>query len=123
MENTTHINKKEIIELLLADMRSRKLLIGLEKAGLSSEDFYTGLCYIILGKMGFDGKQDEAIYVWYEETMQSILEQDLPFFRERQHALANRMYQLLQEKRYEMYPMGANPRKAAAQRLLDWFIR
>ncbi len=120
---TVPFNKKELIELLLADMRSRKLLMGLEKAGLSSEDFYTGLCYIILGKMGFDGRKDEAIYIWYEETMQTILEQELFYFREKQQQLAKRMYQLLVEKKYEIYPAGTNPRKAAALRLLEWFVK
>ncbi|MGN6646844.1 MAG: hypothetical protein ACTHJT_09985, partial [Cytophaga sp.] len=63
METTTEANKKEIIQLILADMRNRKLLIGLEHAGLISEDFDTGLCYIILGKMGFDDRTDEPVYI------------------------------------------------------------
>jgi len=122
METTTHINKKEIIQLLIADMRNRKLLIGLEKAGLTTEYFYTSLCYIILDKMGFDGKRDEVIYEWYEDTMQSILEQDLEYFIEKQQRLANGVYQMLLEKKREVYPTDPDQRKAAAQRLLNWFM-
>lgn len=123
METTIHFNKRELIQLLVADMRNRKLLLGLEKAGLHAEGFDTCLCYIILGKIGFDAQKDEAIYIWYEETMQALLEQDVFYFRERQHYQARRVYHMLIEKKYETNPIHTNPRKAAAQRFLHWFIK
>jgi len=98
MEIIQQSNKREILALILADMRNRKLIMGLEASGLHSEDFYTDLADIILTKTGFADANNEELFTWYDATLELLLETDLKYFRSHHYALADRMYELLMEK-------------------------
>jgi len=92
---TTMIARKEILLLLLADMRNRKLLSGLQAAGLDPEDFYTDLSDLILRKMGFEQYHQEELCTWYEQTMDHLIASDIRYFNEHQRELASNMYEML----------------------------
>ena len=98
METNTKLQQQEIISLLLADMRNRKLIIGLERIGLRSDDFYTDLSECILRRMGFPAMTD-ALYDWYEFTLEDLIEMDIDYFFQCQRELAARMYDKLLLKR------------------------
>jgi hypothetical protein len=98
METIQQSNKQEILALILADMRNRKLIMGLEASGLHSEDFYTDLADIILSKTGFADASNEEVFAWYDTTLELLLETDLKYFRSHHRALAEKMYELLVEK-------------------------
>ena len=98
METIQHTNKQEILALILADMRNRKLIMGLEATGLRSEDFYTDLADLILSKTGFPDTSDEELFIWYDTTLELLLETDLQYFRCHHRELAERMSELLFEK-------------------------
>jgi hypothetical protein len=102
---TMMINRKEILTLLLADMRNRKLILGLEAAGLNPADFYTGLTDLILQKMGFDPNRDEHLSEWYEQTLENIIDKELPYFMNHQRELALTMYELLLAKKDTIEPL------------------
>lgn len=92
-------NKEEIIQLILADMRNRKLLMGLESAGLPTDDFTTNLSELIFSKIGIPEQHETHIFNWYEDTVYSLLNTDLNKFREHQLFLAERLYDSLEEKK------------------------
>ncbi len=93
MENTTQ-NKQEIITLIGIDMRNRKLVMGLEQAGLHAENFYSDLTEIILRKMGFDETSDD-IYNWYQETMEELINVNVAAFMAQEKELALKMHEQL----------------------------
>ena len=90
--------QQEITALLLADIRNRKLILGLEQAGLQADNFYTGLSELIFQKMGFETLND-ALYHWYEETIESLIDMDIAYFLDKQRELALKMYDALVFKR------------------------
>jgi hypothetical protein len=94
---TTTPNKTELITLISADMRNRKLILGLEQAGLRAEEYYCDLTEFILGKAGFESVADE-VYNWYQHTMEELLQVDAQEFWPQQAALAERMYELVISK-------------------------
>lgn len=91
-------DKEEIMTLILADMRNRKLLMGLDAAGLSTDDFNTNLSALIFSKMGVAKQLEDRISNWYEDMVFNILDIDLNIFREHQLFLAVTLYDALQEQ-------------------------
>jgi hypothetical protein len=120
MQPTNHpINKTEIITLILADMRNRKLIMGLEATGLATDEFNTNLSYLIFSKMGI-GKQHETIVSnWYEDTVYDLLDTDLNTFRDQQVFLAERLYYALAEKRRSLLN-NILPANKTKYTLLQW---
>ena len=99
MENNNRQNiKNEVITLILADMRNRKLVMGLDAVGLSTDEFNTNLSELIFEKIGI-GKQHEIhIGNWYEDIVFNILDNDLQTFRQHQLFFAITIYEALQEE-------------------------
>lgn len=95
-------NKNEIIILILADMRSRKLLMGLEATGLATDDFNTNLSELIFSKMQIPKQQEVQIGNWYEATIYDLLDTDLNKFKMHQVFLAVRLYERLEEKKHSI---------------------
>jgi hypothetical protein len=86
--------------LILADMRSRKLLMGLEATGLSTDNFNTNLSELIFAKLELPGECEVILYNWYEDSIYALLNTDLDKFRDCQVFLANTLYnELLQMKK------------------------
>lgn len=95
MENTTQQqNKQEILALIRVDMRNRKLVMGLEQAGLNAENFYADLTEMILKKMGFDETSDD-LFNWYQETLEGLINVSLSEFMSQKDTLALKMYEQL----------------------------
>ncbi|WP_018342370.1 hypothetical protein [Cytophaga aurantiaca] len=101
MEPTT-INRNEIITLILADMRSRKLIMGLEATGLATDDFNTNLVELICSKMDIAKEHEIPVFNWYEDTIYDLLDTDLNKFRDHQVFLAVKLYDALKEKREQL---------------------
>ena len=91
---TTTTNKAEILTLIAADMRNRKLIMGLEQAGLGAEAYYCDLTELILTKIGFGTVTDE-IFNWYQTTLEEIIVTDTRIFMRTQQMLAEEMYALI----------------------------
>jgi len=100
--NNQSANKNEIITLILADMRNRKLLMGLEATGLSTDDFNTNLCDLIFSKIEMPKEYEAIICNWYEDSMYTLLNTDLNKFRENQLFLATRIYEALNSKKKQL---------------------
>ena len=96
------MNKNEIITLILADMRNRKLIMGLDAIGLSTDDFNTNLSYLIFSKMNIAKEHEVLVYNWYEDTVYYLLDTDMNKFREHQVFLAERLYEMLEDKRAQL---------------------
>jgi hypothetical protein len=92
-------NKTEIITLILADMRNRKLVMGLEATGLATDEFNTNLSSLIFSKMGIVKQHETSVCNWYEDTVYNLLDTDLNRFRDHQEFLAEKLYYALEEKR------------------------
>ena len=98
MEPTT-INRNEIITLILADMRNRKLIMGLEALGLSTTDFNSNLAQLIFSKMEVSKQQEAQISTWYEDTVHCLLSIDLNKFKMHQLFFAIQLYDALLERK------------------------
>ncbi len=96
--NNQSTNKTEIITLILADMRNRKLIMGLEATGLPTDEFNTNLSSLIFSKMNIGKQYETLLYNWYEDTVYRLLDIDLNKFREQQVFLAERLYYTIEEK-------------------------
>lgn len=100
METHSHqTNKNEIITLILADMRNRKLLMGLEATGLSTDDFNTNLLDLIFSKMEIAKQYEVVICNWYEDSLYTLLNTDMNKFRENQLFIATGIYEALEQKK------------------------
>ena len=100
METHNHqTNKNEIITLILADMRNRKLLMGLEATGLSTDDFNTNLLDLIFSKMEIAKQYEVVICNWYEDSLYTLLNTDMNKFRENQLFIATGIYETLEQKK------------------------
>jgi hypothetical protein len=99
MDNNNQMNvKKELITLILADMRNRKLIMGLEATGLTTDDFNTNLTELIFEKMGIAKQHEVLMSNWYEDIIFNILDIDLHTFKEHQLFLAITFYDALKEQ-------------------------
>jgi hypothetical protein len=88
-----------ILSLLKANLCQHKLLTGLEKAGLTGEDFYGDLETVILQLMGFDlEKREDELHDFYYTTMNNLLEIDVKEFRANLQRLSSEMYEALRLK-------------------------
>ncbi|MBC7449961.1 MAG: hypothetical protein H7259_00575 [Cytophagales bacterium] len=90
-------------------MRNRRLILGLQHAGLNPDDFYTDLTDLILQKMGFENYYNEELCTWYEHTLEKLIDKDLRYFTDHQRDLASRMYELLEFKRKTMQDVDGIP--------------
>lgn len=97
------IDKSEIITLILADMRSRKLIMGLDTIGLSTDDFNTNLAELIFSKMDVPRQHLVRIRNWYEETVYRLLDTDLNTFRDHQLFLALNLYDEIEAKKHTLH--------------------
>lgn len=95
-------NKSEIIKLILADLRNRKLLMGLEASGLYTDDFNSNLSELIFSKMEIPEQHEVNFINWYEDTVYNLLNTDLNKFREHQVFLAAKLYDALEEKKKKL---------------------
>lgn len=103
METNNHSHSKnEIITLILADLRNRKLLMGLEAAGLSTDDFHTNLSELIFSKMEISKEYEAVLFNWYEDAVYTLLNTDLNKFRQNQLFLATGIYDALEVKRKQL---------------------
>lgn len=91
---TAEQKKREIISLIVVDMRNRKLIIGLEQAGLNAERFYSELTEIILHRMGFEEISDD-IYNWYHVTLEDLINVSVSVFMSQKNEIALKMYEQL----------------------------
>ena len=87
--------KDEVITLILADMRNRKLIMGLELAGLSTDDYNTNLSELIFSKMGVSKQHEVRIGNWYEDVVFNFIDVDLPTFKQEQLFFAKMLYDSL----------------------------
>jgi len=108
MEITT-INRKEIIILLLADMRNSRLIMGLRSVGLDTDNFYTNLTDLILQKMGFNNYTDKGLCSWYEDTLHTLIDKELHYYIFHERELAEHMYDLMELKRHAMKEIEPQP--------------
>jgi hypothetical protein len=99
--NNTNAVKAEIITLLLADMRSRRLLMGLESTGLATDDFNSNLADLIF-KADVSKQHETAMWNWYEDTIYTLLEIDMHYFRIHQEFLAHKLYDAILEKNNQL---------------------
>ncbi|ABG58454.1 hypothetical protein CHU_1179 [Cytophaga hutchinsonii ATCC 33406] len=102
METTMKYSKEEIILLLLADMKSRRLLIGLEATGLATDDFNSNLADLIFSKIDLPKQYEAQMYNWYEDTVYTLLEIDMHYFRIHQEFLALKFYDAILEKKNQL---------------------
>ena len=103
MEGRNQLNtRSEVMILISADLRNRKLIMGLDAIGLSTDEFNTDLSILIFAKMGISKQHGVLIGNWYEDKVFQILDIELPTFREHQLFLAITLYDALQEKSKEL---------------------
>lgn len=108
---TTQTNRKEIIILLLADMRNSRLILGLRSVGLNTDNFYTNLTDLILQKMGFDNYADKTICAWYEDTLHTLIDKELHYYVFHERELAEHMYDLMELKKYSVQEIASEPHR------------
>jgi hypothetical protein len=94
-------NPQLVLNLIKAEMRNYKLIIGLEYAGLSVDWFYTCLDKDILKLIGFnDTKYDESLYEVFDQLMTPIEKMEVDEFHQKIDTLALEVYTgLLAEKK------------------------
>lgn len=98
MEKVDHkITKHEfIIALIKAEMKNRKLLLGLDNAGVQTEDFHTDLGLIILKLIGFrDVEKNDDLYDYYEYVMNGFITGEVKSFLKMQDLISEEMYKKL----------------------------
>lgn len=69
MENTDHFTRKIIIALLREDLRSNKLLLGLEQLGLIVDRYTLDVSDLVFELMGCTDKETNALLEVYREAM------------------------------------------------------
>ncbi len=106
---TTRTNRKEVIILLLADMRNSRLIMGLRAVGLNTDNFYTNLTDLILQKMGFENHTDKSICAWYEDTLHTLIDKELHYYVFHERELAEHMYDLMELKKHSVQQIEPTP--------------
>lgn len=97
--NTEHHQKKEVVILLLADMRNTRLIHGLNAVGLKTDTFYTCLTDLVLYKMGFINYTDETLGVWYKDLLYQTIDKEQMEYVYHERELAEDLYKQLLLKR------------------------
>lgn len=100
--NNANALKGEVITLLLADMKSRRLLMGLESTGLATDDFHSNLADLIFSKLDVSKQHETNMWNWYEDTIYTLLEIDMHYFRVHQEFLAHKLYDAILEKKHQL---------------------
>ncbi|ABG58098.1 hypothetical protein [Cytophaga hutchinsonii] len=100
--NNTKSIKDEVITLLLADMKSRRLLMGLESTGLVTDDYNSNLVDLIFYKLDVSKQHETNMWNWYEDTIYTLLEIDMHYFRVHQEFLAHKLYDAIMEKKNQL---------------------
>jgi hypothetical protein len=99
MKQKTNI-KNEIMTLIIADMRTRKLIMGLDSLGLSTDDYNSNLSELIFSKMQIQKQYKVSVSNWYEDTIYDLLDTDLNKFNSHQMLFAIKLYDALEEKKH-----------------------
>jgi hypothetical protein len=121
--NTMNVNRKEVIILLLADMRNSRLILGLQAVGLNTDNFYTNLTDLILQKMGFEDVADIRLRAWYEDTLHTLIDRDLNYYIFHEHHLAEHLYDLIAEKKISLNNSAQESLEIAwGGKLKKWFM-
>lgn len=99
----TNLTKKELIlSLIKADLRSVKLVQGLEKAGALVEYFHSDLSITILKLIGFEqSERTDELYTFYDTTIDKLVDCDVDAFVAQLNYLAVDFYNELLEVRME----------------------
>jgi hypothetical protein len=93
--NTANHQKREVVTLLLADMRNTRLVHGLNAVGLKTDTFYTCLTDLILYRMGFSNHADDALAFWYKELLYQTIDRDQMEYAYNERKLAEELYNKL----------------------------
>jgi hypothetical protein len=121
--NIMNMNRKEVVILLLADMRNSRLILGLQAVGLNTDNFYTNLTDLILQKMGFENVADIRLRVWYEDTMHTLIDRDLNYYIFHEHHLAEHLYDLIEAKKISLDHIPQESVEIAwGGKLKKWFM-
>jgi hypothetical protein len=120
METTIKYSKEEIILLLLADMKSRRLLMGLEATGLATDDFNSNLADLIFLKISLPKQYEAQMCNWYEDTVYTLLEIDMHYFRIHQEFLANKFYDAILEKKNQLVHQLPDTLSTQFYSILSW---
>jgi hypothetical protein len=92
--------KKLILDLIKADMKNTRLIIGLEQAGMVVDDFYTELDALIFQLMEFEEEEkDDDLFEFYYNSKYELINIDIKLFQEQVFSLSVILYEeLLKEK-------------------------
>lgn len=92
-----------IIALIKAEMKNRKLLLGLDNAGVQTEDFHTDLGLIILKLIGFpDVERNDDLYDYYEFIINNLISGEVKSVLRKQDTISEEVYnKLLAQKLYK----------------------
>lgn len=100
-DNQTNLNN-ELMTLILADMSNRKLIMGLDAIGLSTDDFNTNLSNLIFIKMEIQKQHETVFSNWYEDMVFNILDVNFKTFIEHKLFLAQTIYDSLHGEKIKL---------------------
>ena len=87
-----------IVKLLKEDLKSNKLLFGLNQLGIVAEPYHSDLGSIILTLMGLP-ENNEDLYSFYQNQLVSFTSRDTATFFDHLDALALDFYQRLKNRK------------------------
>lgn len=101
MDLKTFSNNHLILSLIKAELKSHKLIKGLENAGALTEDFYSDLDWSILELIGFKNEKERSqLFKVYDNFMDNLEEITVSEFNHQLPELAQQLYiDLLAEKK------------------------
>ncbi|MDO1451074.1 hypothetical protein Q0590_32670 [Rhodocytophaga aerolata] len=90
------ITPELIVKLIKEEMKSHKLIYGLNDLLIITEPYYCDLTHSILTLTGFSvEEQNENLYNLYDEWMKSYLSIDAYEFHQELDTMAHKLYQKL----------------------------
>ncbi|QMU30503.1 hypothetical protein [Adhaeribacter radiodurans] len=92
--NPLTLSPELIIRLLKEDLKSNKLLLGLNQLGIVAEHYHSDLGSIILILMNLP-ESDDNLYAFYQNQLTSFTSLETSIFFNQLDALAQKFYQLL----------------------------
>ncbi len=87
-----------ITRLLKEDLKSNKLLFGLNQLGIVAEPYHSDLGSIILTLMGLP-ENKEDLYAFYQNQLANFTSLETPSFHHQLDTLALEFYQLLMDRK------------------------
>ena len=86
-----------IVLLLKEELKSQKLMSGLNQLGIVAEPYQSDLGRVILMLMGYaNSEQDEALYTFYNEQLELFTALEIGVFQQQLDHLALCLYQELE---------------------------